>query len=87
MRTGNMVRNPYSAEGVEFLILHSPIGLNGENFVVKHTFNKLLKFKKILGNLRFMMKQINSDKFTIIINKAHIIFLVTKKINSQTPDI
>jgi hypothetical protein len=85
MMAGNMERNPCSAEErVEFLILPSPIRLNSENFVVEHMFNKLVKFKKILENLRFMAKQINPGKYTVIINKAHIIFLATKRIKSRT---
>jgi hypothetical protein len=51
MRDANLVK-----EGIKVLILAIPIGLNRDNFAIKHTLNKGLKFKKILENLRLMTK-------------------------------
>jgi hypothetical protein len=71
------------------LLFHTPlpIGLNINDFAAKHPLDKLLKLKKIFGHLRFMTKEINSSKFTIIINKTHIVFLVAEGINGRTPHI
>jgi hypothetical protein len=46
-----------------------------------------MKFKEVLRDLRFVMKQIDPYKFAKIINKTNIIFLATKRINSMPSDI
>jgi len=38
-------------EGIESLILPSPVSLDGTNFVIKLAFNKLLKFCEALKKL------------------------------------
>jgi hypothetical protein len=69
-----MVGDSYlGEEGIEFLVLTTPIGLNGKNFVIKETFNKSLELIELLENFRFVF-EIYTCKFTEIINKAHIIF-------------
>jgi hypothetical protein len=69
-----MVGDSYlGEEGIEFLVLTTPIGLNGKNFAIKETFNKSLELIELLENFRFVF-EIYTCKFTEIINKAHIIF-------------
>jgi hypothetical protein len=64
MRDTNLVK-----EGIEVLIHATPIGLNRDNFAIKHMLNKGLEFKKILENLRLMAKQLYLGKLTIIVNE------------------
>jgi hypothetical protein len=72
-------------KGIRFLILPTPIGLDGKNLAIKPSLNKVLKFKKMLKHLGFRTKQIDSGEFTIIIDETHIVFLVVKRINSKAP--
>jgi hypothetical protein len=74
-------------EGIKFLILPTPIRLNGNNLVIKLSLNKMLEFQKVFKHLGLRMKQINLSKFIIIIDEANIVFLTTKRINSSTPHI
>jgi hypothetical protein len=60
-------------EEVKFLIFTTLIGLHGENFSIKESLSKGLKLSKFLKDFRFMLKQIDPCKFTVIINKANII--------------
>jgi hypothetical protein len=69
------------------LILTTPIGLYGDDLTVQHTFNKGLKLLEELEDLRFTKKKTNPRKFTIIINEAIIVFLITKRIESRSPHI
>jgi hypothetical protein len=49
MRTGNKVSNTnFVKEGVKLFILSSPVGLYGNDFLVKESINKSLKFMKFL---------------------------------------
>jgi hypothetical protein len=59
-------------EGVQLLILTSPVCLHGKDFSIKHALYEVLKIMKTLKNLRFMTKQINPCKFAIIINETNI---------------
>jgi hypothetical protein len=43
-------------EGIQFLILSTSIGLNRKNFLVKQSFNKVLKFLKLLKNFRLVLE-------------------------------
>jgi hypothetical protein len=60
-------------EGVKFLIFSSLVCLNCNNFPIKETFHKALKFNKFLKHLRFKFHGIDPREFTKIIDKAHII--------------
>jgi hypothetical protein len=82
MRYANLAK-----EGVEFLILASPISLNSYDFPIKSPFNELLEFMKFLKYLRFITKKINPNKFTMIIYEAHIIFVSPNKVRSRSPYI
>jgi hypothetical protein len=73
--------------GVKTFIFTTPIGLNNNDLFVKQPFHKLLKVKEIFRHLRFMVKQINSREFAIIINETHIIFLIPKGIYGRSPHI
>jgi hypothetical protein len=85
---GNMVRDPnFLEEGIEFLILTTPIRLYSKNFFVKEMFNKSLKFSEFLKNLIFMFKQIYPSKLATIINKTDIIFMTSNRLPRRTPHI
>jgi hypothetical protein len=76
MGTRYMVGYSYlGEEGIEFLILTTPIGLNGKNFAIKERFNKSLELLELLENFRFVFEEIYPCKFAEIIDKAHIIFI------------
>jgi hypothetical protein len=83
-----MVRDPnFLEEGIEFMILTTPVRLYSKNFLVKDTFNKSLEFTNFLKNLRFMLKKIYPSKLTKIINKSDIIFIVSNRLTCKTPHI
>jgi hypothetical protein len=75
MRYANLAK-----EGVEFLILASPISLNNYDFPIKSPFNELLEFMKFLKYLRFIT---NPMKFTMIIYEAHIVFISPNRVRSS----
>jgi hypothetical protein len=88
VRTRDMVSYPdFFKEGVKFLIFTTPIGLHGEDFPVKESLSEGLEFSKLHENFRFMLKQIDPCKFTVIINKANIISLSSNGLGCMTPDI
>ena len=71
-----------SKEGIEFLILPSPVTLDCKNFSVKVTFNKLLKFLKNSKNFRFVFKKIYPSKLAIIIDKTDIIVCLPTEVGA-----
>jgi hypothetical protein len=75
--TRNMMRDVGLLEGVELLVLTTPVGLDSENFLIKQTFNKILKFLEFLKHIRFVLKKINPSKFAEVINETHIIFIIS----------
>jgi hypothetical protein len=84
----HMVRDPnFLEEGIEFLILTSPVRLNSKNFLVKKTFDQSLKFTKFLKKLRFVFKQIYLSKLAEIINETNIIFIASNRLTCRTPHI
>jgi hypothetical protein len=88
MRTRNKVSDANALEKrIEFLILTTPIGLHGNNFLIKETFNKMLKIMKLLKNIRFIFQQIDSCELTEIINKTDIVFISPNRIRGWTPNI
>jgi hypothetical protein len=54
VRARNLMRNPDSPEKRIFSYSSPPIRLNVNDLAIKHTLNKLLKFKEIFGDLRFL---------------------------------
>jgi hypothetical protein len=57
MWTIDKMSYPYSLKkGVKFLILSSPIGLYGNNFLVKETLNMMLKITKLLKHIKFLFQ-------------------------------
>jgi hypothetical protein len=62
-------------EGIQPLILTTPISLNRKKLLVKQSFNKTLKFSKFLKYLRLLFEEVDLGKFTEIINKTHVIFI------------
>jgi hypothetical protein len=57
-----------------------------KDFLVKQSFNKSLKFLKILKDFRFVFEQIDPSKLAIDINKTDIIFITAYGLTSRTPN-
>ena len=74
-------------EGIQFLILTSPVGLHGYDFSIKHTLNEALKLLKLLKNFRLILEKIDPCKPTKSINKTYIVLLSTPSNRSGTPNI
>ena len=76
--TRNMMFYSYEfKKGIKRLVFSTPISLDIMNFSTKLSFYKVLEIMKELKNSRFMAQEINPCKFTEIINKAHIIIVLT----------
>jgi hypothetical protein len=67
---------------MKFFIFCSPIGLNGNNFLVKAPLKKLLKFMELFKHLRFVTQGIKPNKFAMITDEAHIIFVPPNRVRS-----
>jgi hypothetical protein len=74
-------------EGMKFLVFSSPVCLDCDDFPVKQTFHKVLKFNKFLKHLRFKFQGIDPGKFAKIINEANIILFSTCRFESITPNM
>jgi hypothetical protein len=61
--------------------------LEHNDFPVKETFHKVLKFNKFLKHLSFKFQGIDSRELAKIINKANIILFSTRGFENITPDI
>jgi hypothetical protein len=76
MRTRNMMSNvKLSKERIKLFILPTTICLHDKKIPIKETFNKSLKFLKLLKNLGFKLEKIDPSKLTIVINKTHVILV------------
>jgi hypothetical protein len=64
-----------------------PISLDSTNFSVELTFNKMLEIIATLKNLILISQQIYPNKFTKVVNKAHIIRVPTYRCRSRPPHI
>jgi hypothetical protein len=85
---GNMMGYTYAfEEGVQGLILPSPIGLNSTNFAIKLSFNKILKITKTLKNFRLMTQKVDPSELAIIVNKTDIIIMPPNRGWSRPPHI
>jgi hypothetical protein len=74
---GDMVANvDFREESMKLLVFTSLVRLDGDNLPVKKMLHKFLEFNKFREHLRLKFQWINPGKFTIIINKAHIILFV-----------
>ena len=74
------IHNPNTTEkGVEFFILPSPVTLDCDDFLIKVSLNKFLKFLKDGKNFRFILEKINPSKVALIINETDIIFFLPKE--------
>jgi hypothetical protein len=72
---------------MRFLVFTSQSSLHGKNFGRKLGLNKLLEIMKFLKHFRFMFKEIDPHKFSIISNKSHKIFLSSNRIWGRAPHI
>jgi hypothetical protein len=74
-------------DGIQALIFAPPVGLHGNNFAMKHSFNKGLKFFKELKNFRFTTQEIYPREFAIVIDETYVILLIAKGIDGRPPNI
>jgi hypothetical protein len=85
---GDMVANvDFREESMKLLVFTSLVRLDGDNLPVKKMLHKFLEFNKFREHLRLKFQWINPGKFTIIINKAHIILFVPNRFRGMTPNI
>jgi hypothetical protein len=88
VRARNKVRDANITEkGIKLFIFTTSITLHGKDFSIKYPLNKSLKLSKVFEHLRFILKQIDPRKLTIVINETNIIFHPTKGINGKSPHI
>jgi hypothetical protein len=66
---------------------HTPIGLYGDDLFVKKAFNMVLEVIETLKNIRLLFEEINPSKFSEIIDKTHIIFVLIDRIGRRAPHI
>jgi hypothetical protein len=84
----DMVANAdFREESMKLLVFTSPVRLNGDNLPVKKTLHKFFEFNKFREHLRLKFQWINPEKFTVIINKAHIIMFVSNRFRGMTLNI
>jgi hypothetical protein len=57
--------------------------MHGNDFTIKHMFNKALKLLKEFKNFRLATQKIKSSELAIIINQTRVVFLVPRRINSR----
>jgi hypothetical protein len=69
------------------LVLSTPVRLASKDFPIKQVFNKVLELFKMLKHLRLVLKQVDLSKFTEIIYKTDIIFVLANSVTRQTPYI
>lgn len=72
---------------MEFVILTTLIRLNCLNFKTQEAFHMSLKSIEDLLDIRLMFKQINPAETSVVIHKANIIFVPSRRCNSWTPNI
>jgi hypothetical protein len=54
---GDMMDDTHTLkEGCKFLVLPSPVGLNGKDFLVEETFHELLKLMKFMKYIIFFKR-------------------------------
>jgi hypothetical protein len=87
MRTENKVSNTNFVKGVKLFILSSLVGLHDNDFLVKESLNKSLKFMKFLKDFRSKLNEINPCKIAITINETYVILITTKRFGGSTPNI
>jgi hypothetical protein len=83
----NIVVYAYTLKGVKPMIFTTSVGLHSNNFPIEETFYQVLKVMKALKNFRFVSKQINPSKLTVIINETNIIIVLPKRSWCRTPYI
>jgi hypothetical protein len=85
---GDMVANAdLREESMELLVFTSPVCLDGDNLPVKKMIHKFLEFNKFREHVRLKFQWINPGKFTVIINKAHIILPIASKFLKIEPKL
>jgi hypothetical protein len=86
MRTLDMMGYAYMLEEtMEFFIFTSPVGLHGDNFLIKPAFYIFLEIKKNLEHFGMFLEQINPGKLAKIINESFIICMFARRHRSRIP--
>jgi hypothetical protein len=76
MEQGEIYTN-FSEKGIEFFIFTIPISLHGNDFLIKESFYKSLKFMEFLKYLKPKLDKIYPSKFPEINNKAHVTIITS----------
>jgi hypothetical protein len=88
VRTRNAMGDAKALEvAVQLMILATPIRLNGFDFSVQQTLHMRLEGIKDMLNIRLVLEEVNPTETGIIIDKANIIFIPSRRCNSWTPYI
>jgi hypothetical protein len=74
-------------EGMEFLILSTPICLDMYDFSIQKMFNMFLELKEYIIDIGFVFKQVEPSKTTVSINKTYIKTMSTNRILGRAPHI
>jgi hypothetical protein len=87
-RARNEMGNTYVIkEGIELLILSSPIRLHSNDFPIQGALYMLLEDMKLRENFRLMLEKKNPSKIGEVINEAYIINVKTNRIWRRTTHI
>jgi hypothetical protein len=81
------VRYTNLIKGVKLFIFTTPIYLHCNDFSIKESLNKGLKFMEFFKHLGFELNKMDPRKFAKIINKAHIILISASRLRSWAPNI
>jgi len=88
MRTRNsMSDSQLIKEGIQSLILTSPIGLHVNNFSGVFSLNMTLKILEDMKDFRLVFEEIDPRISTVIINKGNVIRVIANRYGSRTPNI
>ena len=74
-------------EGIQSLILTSPIGLHVNNFSGVFSLNTTLKILEDMKDFRLVFEEIDPRISTIIIDKGNVIRVIANRYGSRTPNI
>jgi len=74
-------------EGIQSLILTSPIGLHVNNFSGVFSLNMTLKILEDMKDFRLVFEEIDTRISTVIIDKGNIIRVIANRYGSRTPNI
>jgi hypothetical protein len=88
MRTRHPMRDANTLKiAMKAVILTTPVRLDSFDFSIEETFNMSLKSIENLLDIRLMFQEIYPTEARIVINKANIVGISTRRRNSRSPNI